>query len=86
MHRIRNELPAQSLHPLWLAKISEMLAPGGTLLFVSHDKSGSPSGWSEQDLLSLTNPEEIVRELPDLQIEHAFVLENTTVVKAIRAG
>ncbi len=69
-----------------LANLTKGLAPGGTFLFVSHDKSGSPSGWSEEDLLSLTNPEEIVTELPDLQIVHALVLENTTVVKAIRAG
>ncbi|MBC8281106.1 MAG: class I SAM-dependent methyltransferase [Chloroflexi bacterium] len=59
-----------------LTKVSEALAPGGTFLFVSHDASGSPSGWSEEDLLSLTTPQEIVRELPDLQIEHASVLED----------
>ena len=82
-----------------LANMSKALAPGGTLLFVSHDESGSPSGWSEEDLLSLTNPEEIVKELPDLQIERALVLEHdggeheaeshgsrTTVVRAIRLG
>ena len=59
-----------------LANMSNVLAPGGTLLFVSHDRSGSPSGWSEEDLLSLTNPEEIVGELPGLQIEQALVLEH----------
>ena len=58
-----------------LANMSEALALGGTLLFVSHDESGSLSGWSEEDRLSLTNPEQIVRELPDLQIEQALVLE-----------
>ena len=57
-----------------LANMSKTLAPGGTLLFVSHDKSGLPSGWSEEDLLSLTTPEEIVAELSELQIEQAFVL------------
>ena len=57
-----------------LANVSKTLAPGGTLLFVSHDKSGPPSGWSEEDLLSLTTPEEIVVELPELLIEQAFVL------------
>ncbi len=80
-----------------LANISKALAQGGTLLFVSHDKSGSPSGWSEEDLLSLTTPEEIVMELPGLQIEQASVLHHdggeheaeshgssTTVVRATR--
>ena len=59
-----------------LAKMSKALAPGGTLLFVSHDKSGPPAGWSEEDLLSLTTPEEIVAELAELQIEQAFVLNH----------
>ncbi|PKB72039.1 MAG: hypothetical protein BZY87_02360 [SAR202 cluster bacterium Io17-Chloro-G6] len=59
-----------------LAQMSKALAPGGTLLFVSHDKSGPPIGWTEEDLLSLTTPEEIVAELPDLQIERAFVLDD----------
>ena len=57
-----------------LAEMSKALAPGGTLLFVSHDKSGPPSGWSVEDLASLTTPEEIVAELSELQIEKAFVL------------
>ena len=59
-----------------LANVSKVLTPGGTLLFVSHDKSGSLSGWSEEDLTSLTSPEEIVRDLPDLQIELAMVLDH----------
>ncbi len=59
-----------------LANMSKALAPGGTLLFVSHDKSGPPSGWSDEDLLSLTTPEEIVAELGELQIEQAFALNH----------
>ncbi len=59
-----------------LARMSKALAPGGTFLFVSHDKSGPPSGWSEEDLLSLTTPEEIVAELAELQIKQAFVLNH----------
>lgn len=59
-----------------LARMSKALAPGGTFLFVSHDKSGPPSGWSEEDLLSLTTPEEVVVELSELQIEQAFVLNH----------
>ena len=72
-----------------LAMMSEALAPGGTLLFVSHDKAGPPSGWSEEDLLSLTSPEEIVRELPDLQIEQSTILNHedgssNTIVRATK--
>ena len=59
-----------------LAKVSNALAPGGTLLFVSHDKSGPPAGWSVEDLRSLTTPEEIVAELPELHIQLAFVLHH----------
>ena len=59
-----------------LANMSKALAPGGTFLFVSHDKSGPPSGWSEEDLLSLTTPEKIVAELPELQIKQASVLNH----------
>ena len=59
-----------------LTRMSKALAPGGTFLFVSHDKSGPPSGWSEEDLLSLTTPEEIVAELAELQIEQVFVLNH----------
>ncbi len=59
-----------------LANLSKILVPGGTFLFVSHDKSGPPSGWSEEDLPSLTTPEEIVAELSELQIEQAFVLNS----------
>ena len=51
------------------------LAPGGTLLFVSHDKSSPPSGWTEDDMLSLTTPDEVASELPGLKIEQAFVME-----------
>ena len=59
-----------------LANMSKALTPGGTLLFVSHDKSGPPSGWSEEDLLSLTTPDEIVAELAGLQVEQAIVLNH----------
>ena len=59
-----------------LAKMSNALAPGGTLLFVSHDKSNPPSGWPVEDLPSLTTPEEVVAELPKLKIEQALVLNH----------
>ncbi len=59
-----------------LATVSKALAPGGTFLFVSHDKSGPPAGWSEEDLSSLTTPDEIIAELEELEIEQAFVLRD----------
>ena len=59
-----------------LAGMSKALASGGTLLFVSHDKSGPIACCSEEDLSSLTTPEEIVAELPELHIEQAFVLDD----------
>ena len=51
------------------------LTPGGTLLFVSHDESSPPSGWTDEDMLSLTTPDEVASELPGLKIEQAFVME-----------
>ena len=64
------------LFPQQRANMTKSLTPGGTFLFVSHDKSSPPSGWSVEDLLSLTAPTEIVAELPELQIEQAFVLNH----------
>ena len=58
-----------------LANAAEALAPGGRILFVSHDKSSSPPGWSRKDLESLTTPEEVAAELPGLRIERAEVVE-----------
>ena len=52
------------------------LAPGGTLLFVSYDSSNPPSGWTDEDLLSLTTPDEVAAELPGLKIEHASVVRH----------
>ena len=52
------------------------LTPGGTLLFVSHDKSDPPPGWTDEDMLSLTTPDEVVSELHGLKIEQAFVMEH----------
>ena len=53
----------------------EALAPGGRLLFVSHDKSSPPAGWSREDLESLTTPDEVAAELHGLRIEQAEVVE-----------
>lgn len=57
-----------------LSNVSKAIAPGGRLLFVSHDKSAPPSGWSEEDLESLTSPEEVAAELPGLHIEQAHTI------------
>lgn len=60
-----------------LANIARSLAPGGRILFVSHDKSMPPSGWSKDDLRSLTSPEEVTAELSGLRIEKAEVMQET---------
>ena len=52
------------------------LTPGGHLLFVGHDKSDPPAGWTDEDMLSLTTPEEVASELPGLRIEQASVMEH----------
>ena len=57
-----------------LANAGDVLAPGGTLLFVSHDESSPPQGWSQDDRLTLTTPEQIVAELQGLRIAEAKVL------------
>jgi SAM-dependent methyltransferase len=57
-----------------LATAADALAPGGTLLFVSHDRSAPRQGWSEEDLLTLTTPEQIAAELPGLRIAESKVL------------
>ena len=54
-----------------LASAADSLAPGGRLLFVSHDQSSPPQGWSEEDLESLTTPEQVAAELPGLRIDRA---------------
>ena len=59
-----------------LANAVDALAPGGTLLFVSHDRSGPPPDWEEEFLATLTTPEEIVAELPGLEIIKAIVFDH----------
>lgn len=66
--------PAQRAKMLSMA--AGALTPGGTLLFVSHDKSSSPSGWTDEDTASLTTPDEVASELPGLKIEQASVVEH----------
>ena len=60
-----------------LSNAANALAPGGRLVFVSHDKSSPPSGWDTDELDTLTTPDEVAAELPDLVIERAEVIEVT---------
>ena len=57
-----------------LSNAAEALAPGGRLIFVSHDRSSPPAGWSQEDLASLTTPDEVTTELPGLRIKRAEVV------------
>ncbi len=66
------QLPSE-MRKKMLAVAASALAPGGTLLFVSHDKSSPPSGWSDEDMQTLTTPAQIVAEIPGLDIELAYV-------------
>ena len=61
-----------------LSRAADALALGGRLLFVSHDRSSPPSEWSQEDLKSLTTPDEVAAELPGLRIERAEVVEETS--------
>ena len=60
-----------------LSRVSQALTPGGKFLFVSHDQSSPPSEWSQDDLDSLTSPDEVAAELTGLRIERADVVEDT---------
>lgn len=57
-----------------LATASDALAPGGSLLFVSHDASVPPHSWFPEERLTLTTPEQVVAELPGLHITEARVV------------
>ena len=57
-----------------LSKMRVALNAAGTLLFVSHDRSTPPSGWSKADIATLTSVEEILTELQGMEIERAEVV------------
>ena len=59
-----------------LANAVGALAPKGTLLFVGHDKSDPPSDWSDEDLQTLTTPDEVAAEILTLNVEQAFVMKH----------
>jgi SAM-dependent methyltransferase len=55
-----------------LGRASDALAPGGTVLVVAHDRSNLTEGHGgPRDPAVLYTPEEIVEELPGLQVERA---------------
>ena len=58
-----------------LSNLCDALEPGGTLLFVSHDCSTPPQGWSKTDTLTLTSVDTVVSELHGVEIELALVVE-----------
>lgn len=65
------QLPRQELHPV-LAHAAEALAPGGTLLMVSHDVRNLAEGHGgPKDPAVLTTPEDVVAALAGLTIERA---------------
>lgn len=57
-----------------LSIAASALTPGGTLLFVGHDKSDPPPRWTDEDMLSLTTPDGVASELRGLKIEQALVV------------
>ena len=69
------QLPSEQRAQM-LADAAASLAPGGTLLFVGHDKSAPPPGWSDDDLESLATPDEVVAELPGLEVLQASLIED----------
>ena len=61
-----------------LAYAATALAPGGRVLFINHDQSGPPPGWTQEELETLTTPSEVATELPGLRIKRAEVLEEAS--------
>lgn len=51
------------------ANMCRALKPGGRLLFVSHDRSTPIEGWTEEDLATLTDADEIAAEILGLGLE-----------------
>ena len=58
-----------------LTEAAKALNARGRLLFVSHDRSAPPEGWSKEDLESLTTPLQVAAELAGLRIERAEIVQ-----------
>jgi SAM-dependent methyltransferase len=75
-------LPAEQRRQA-LARAAAALAPGGILLVVGHDASNLLKGTGgPQDPAVLFGPEQIVEDLPGLQIERAERVTRTVVTEA----
>ena len=75
-------LPAEQRRQA-LARAAAALAPGGILLVVGHDVSNLLKGTGgPQDPAVLFGPEQIVEDLPGLQIERAERVTRTVVTEA----
>jgi SAM-dependent methyltransferase len=78
-------LPAEQRRQA-LARSAAALAPGGILLVVGHDVSNLLKGTGgPQDPAVLFGPEQIVEDLPGLQIERAERVTRTVVTEAGKA-
>jgi SAM-dependent methyltransferase len=78
-------LPAEQRRQA-LARAAAALAPGGILLVVGHDVSNLLKGTGgPQDPAVLFGPEQIVEDLPGLQIERAERVTRTVVTEAGKA-
>ena len=78
-------LPAEQRRQA-LARAAAALAPGGILLVVGHDVSNLLKGTGgPQDPAVLFGPEQIVEDLPGLQIERAERVTRTVVTEAVEA-
>jgi SAM-dependent methyltransferase len=65
------QLPAEERQPV-LARAADAVAPGGTLLVVGHDLQNLNGGHGgPQDPRVLFTPEDVVAELPGLEVEKA---------------
>jgi SAM-dependent methyltransferase len=69
------QLPPRELASM-LRNSAGALSPGGTLLFVSHDRSSPPPGWTDEDLETLTTPDGVASGLSGLEVLEAYVLEH----------
>ena len=67
--------PAEAL-PRTLARAAGLLAPGGLLLFVGHDRSNPDFHGGHLDPAELTTTQEVVAALPTLQVERAELVEH----------
>jgi len=62
----------------WMARGRSALRPGGTFLYLGHDRSNIEHGHGgPRDSAVLCAPEDVVAELPGFRVERAEVIERT---------